>query len=257
MATFLFDQIIFGPVKSRRLGTSLGINLLPKGRKICNFNCVYCECGWTTDSADKDIPTRNEIRAALDQKLSMMKMSSQRLNAITFAGNGEPTIHPDFSGIIDDTVELRKRYFPNVRIAVLSNSTMLKEDGIINSLLKVDDRILKLDSAIDSTLAIINQSKSALTVDMVVEGMKKFNGRFTLQTLFLKGKIDNHFFDNTSNEELSAWYEKVRELRPEKVMIYTFSRETPHPDLEKIPIEKLDSIAEGVRALGIDVQVSG
>ena len=171
MATFLFDKIVFGPVKSRRLGVSLGINLLPIHRKVCNFDCVYCECGlnMTGTSVDEKLPTREMVSTALRQKLEEMKTKGEAPDVITFAGNGEPTIHPQFAGIIDDTIALRNTYFPSAKISVLSNSTMLHKQDVVEALLKSDQRILKLDSGLESSINQINQPVKAVSVVKLIE----------------------------------------------------------------------------------------
>ena len=190
MGTFLFDTIIFGPVKSRRLGVSLGINLLPGRKKVCNFDCIYCECGWTkpVESEGGYLPTRIEVYESLASKLQEMKITNQVPDVITFAGNGEPTLHPDFGGIIDDCINLRNKFFPEAGIAVLSNSTTITNPSVKAALLKVDMNILKLDSAFDLTVKIHNQPKVNIKVDELIENLKQFNGKLIIQTLFLRGE---------------------------------------------------------------------
>jgi wyosine [tRNA(Phe)-imidazoG37] synthetase (radical SAM superfamily) len=260
MATFLFDKIIFGPVKSRRLGVSLGINLLPATRKVCNFNCIYCECGWTknTNKIESDFPSRKEVYDALDAKLSEMKATSYPPDVITYAGNGEPTLHPDFEGIIDDSIDLRNKYFPDAKIAVLSNSTAISKPLIKAALLKVDMNILKLDSAFDLTVRIHNQPKVNVKVGELVENLKDFKGRLIVQTLFLRGTYEGKVIDNTTPSELDAWLKAIEKIRPAEVMIYTISRDTPEGSmLNKVPAEELMHIAAMVQKLGIETQVSG
>lgn len=260
MATFLFDQIIFGPVKSRRLGVSLGINLLPSTRKVCNFNCIYCECGWTksTDKPAGLFPSREEVYNALEAKLSEMKEKNQPPDVITYAGNGEPTLHPDFPGIIDDSIKLKYKYFPEAKITVLSNSTAITKPAIKAALLKVDKNILKLDSAFDLTVKIHNQPAVNVKVDELIENLKGFNGRLIIQTLFLRGIYDGKVIDNTSPAEIEAWLKALEKIRPAEVMIYTISRDTPEGgNLNKIPLEELKGIAARVKKLGIETRVSG
>ena len=259
MATFLFDKIIFGPVKSRRLGVSLGINLLPATKKVCNFNCIYCECGWTKNNniAGK-LPSRSEVYDALEAKLSELKDLNRPPDVITYAGNGEPTMHPDFPGIIDDSIELRDRYFPEAKISVLSNSTAIRKPAVREALLKVDMNILKLDSAFDLTVKRHNQPAVNLKVEELIEDLKTFNSRLIIQTLFLRGTHEGQKIDNTTPEELEAWLKALEKIRPDEVMIYTISRDTPEGSkLEKVPLAELKKIATLVRKLGIDTQVSG
>jgi wyosine [tRNA(Phe)-imidazoG37] synthetase (radical SAM superfamily) len=260
MSTFLFDKIIFGPVRSRRLGISLGINLLPATRKVCNFNCIYCECGWTgsKDYPAGSLPTRSEVREALEKRLAEMKSQDQYPDVITYAGNGEPTLHPEFPGIIDDSIELRNKYFPRAKISVLSNSTAIKKPAVREALLKVEMNILKLDSAFDLTVKLHNQPVTNVRVDELIENLKLFNGKLIVQTLFLRGIHEGRVIDNTTPEEINAWLEALKKIKPAEVMIYTISRDTPEgSQLEKVPLAELKKIATLVRKLGIDTQVSG
>lgn len=259
MATFLFDSVIFGPVKSRRLGVSLGINLLPNDSKLCNFDCIYCECGWT----DTDVPSekkrfhpREIVHEKLEDTLSKMKDKNEGPDVITFAGNGEPTMHPDFSKIISDTINLRNAYFPKAKIAVLSNATMLHKVKVVDALKKVDQNILKLDSAFESTIELLNLPKKPVSVNKLVKQFKQFEGNFILQTMFVKGSYKGNYIDNTSEKELEAWLKIVREIRPAEVMIYTIARGTPINTLEKISVEELNAIASRVSEMGIKPQVS-
>jgi len=256
MGTFLFDKIIFGPVRSRRLGVSLGVNLLPIDSKVCNFDCIYCECGWTKSTTSSKLPTRSEVKESMLLRLQQMKNSAEDLDVITFAGNGEPTIHPHFTEIIDDTIELRDSFFPKARIAVLSNSTMLHKPKVVAALQKVDQNILKLDSGFDSTIKILNKPKKPITVEQVVENLKQFNGNFILQTLFVRGIYNGKMVDNSTPAEIEKWLSILKEIKPREVMVYTFARSTPVDSLIKVPHPELEKIATRVRALGISVQVS-
>lgn len=260
MATFLFNEIIFGPVKSRRLGVSLGINLLPADRKICNFNCIYCECGWTGDSGNNlsNLPSRRDVFKALDSKLLSMKEKKQYPDVITYAGNGEPTLHPEFPGIIDDSIELRNKYFPGARIAVLSNATAIRNPEVRQALLKVDQNILKLDSVCDKTIQRHNQPKRKIIATELIDELKGFNGKLIVQTLFLRGFYKGSVIDNTTPDELNGWLKAIDAIRPSEVMIYTISRDTPEGSrLDKVPLKELRAIAKMVNDLGIKTQVSG
>ena len=259
MTTFLFDKIIFGPVKSRRLGLSLGINLLPATKKICNFNCIYCECGWTAETKGDTgmLPSRKDVYEALFNKLSVLKEKNQPPDVITFAGNGEPTLHPEFNGIIDDTIELRNKFFPRTKIAVLSNSSNISKSHVREALLKVDQNILKLDSGFDLTVKVHNQPRVNVKVAALVENLKKFKGQLIIQTLFLKGSHKGKIIDNTTPEELDAWLMAIKIIEPSEVMIYTISRDTPEGELlHKVPAVELKRIAEMVNKMGIKTQVS-
>jgi wyosine [tRNA(Phe)-imidazoG37] synthetase (radical SAM superfamily) len=257
MATFLFDEIIFGPVRSRRLGASLGVNLLPKTSKICSFDCIYCECGWTKIAKSSKLPTREEVREKMQERLEAMQAQAQDLDVITFAGNGEPTLHPKFSDIINDTIELRNKYFPNARIAVLSNSTMLHKKDVVDALTRIEQNILKLDSGVDETIQILNKPHVPITVEKLVKSLEQFNGNFILQTMFVKGSYKGKVLDNTTPHEIEQWISIVKRLMPKEIMVYTIARDTPIDTLEKVPVEVLEQIAQKARDLGIPVQVSG
>ena len=260
MGTFLFDKIIFGPVKSRRLGVSLGINLLPGRKKVCNFNCIYCECGWSqsVESEGGYLPRRSEVAEALASRLQEMIVNNQKPDVITFAGNGEPTLHPDFKGIIDDSIKLRNQFFPEAKIAVLSNSTTITNPSVKDALLKVDMNILKLDSAFDLTVKIHNQPGVNVEVDKLIRDLKKFKGVLIIQTLFLRGKYKGRKIDNTTPAEVDAWLQAILNIRPSEVMIYTISRDTPEGgQLKKVPLADLKHIASLVNKLGIKTRISG
>ncbi len=258
MATFLFGEIVFGPVKSRRLGVSLGINLLPGDRKWCSFNCIYCECGWTSRekySAEK-FPSRHVVREKLREKLLMMSGEGKKPDTITFAGNGEPTLHPSFAGIIADTVILRDSLSPDARVAVLSNATTLDNPSVFNALKMADQSILKIDSAREETVRLLNQPGEDFSQDQLVKNIMRLDGMFILQTLFVRGVYNGVEVDNASEEELKEWLLLVERLRPRMVMVYTIARDTPVGGLRKVPPDELYRIAERVELLGIEVQVS-
>ena len=259
MSTILFHEIIFGPVHSRRLGSSLGVNLLPYDGKMCSFDCIYCECGLNKDFKTKTkIPDRANVKEALYDKFKMLKKEGIKIDVITFAGNGEPTIHPDFADIIDDTIELRNKYYPNTHISVLTNGMHLNKEEVYKALLKVEKPIIKLDSAFDETIQVLDRpNSSTYTVARQLNLIKKFNGDFILQTMFIKGEFEGHPIDNTTEKEISAWLKLVQELNPREVMIYTIDRETPVKSLEKASLETLNNIAERVGELGIKTSVAG
>ena len=250
----LFDSIVYGPIRSRRLGVSLGVNLMPTTAKLCTFDCVYCECGWNQPVSHPQLPTREQVRDTLESQLLTLDIQP---DVITFSGNGEPTIHPDFLGIIQDTCALRDQYCPNAKVSVLSNSTQLGRKDVVEALLLCDNRILKLDSAIDTTLQLIDKPVNQhLTVAQIVQWLSLFEGNFTLQTCFLRGEYEGRVIDNTTPEELSAWYQIVDILHPKQVMIYVIDRATPLQTLSKVPTEEMEAIAAPLREKGIDVIVS-
>ena len=251
----LFDSIVYGPIRSRRLGVSLGMNLMPSTAKLCTFDCVYCECGWNQPVSHPVLPTREQVREALASRL--IALSSNQLDVITFSGNGEPTLHPEFLGIIEDTCTLRDRYCPKAKISVLSNSTQLGRADVVKALRMCDNRILKLDSAINTTMRLIDKPVNEnLTVEQVAEWLSLFEGDFTLQTCFLRGEYEGQVIDNTTPEELSAWYTMIERLRPKQVMIYVIDRATPLQTLSKVPAAEMEAIAAPLREKGIDVIVS-
>ena len=254
----LFDQIVYGPIHSRRLGVSLGMNLMPCTGKLCTFNCIYCECGFNHPMLHPVLPTASEVAAALEQKLQALATDGVRPDVITFSGNGEPTLHPEFEQIIQDTCRLRDRYCPEAKVSVLSNATQLGRADVVRALKLCDNRILKLDSAIQATmLRIDDPTNKHLTVETIMQGLEQFGGDFILQTCFLRGTLpDGSLIDNTTEEELAAWYAAVRRLKPKQVMIYVIDRATPVKTLEKISAEQMKGIAEPLQQDGIDVQIT-
>ncbi len=259
MSTFLFDEIVFGPVKSRRLGVSLGMNLMPVNRKICSFDCIYCECGLNGELGDKNanIPTHKEVKIALDTKLRDMLKNNVKPDVITFAGNGEPTLHPDFNRIIDDTIELRNLHCPNARIAVLSNASRLHKPDIVEALLKVDDNIQKLDSGLKETILRLDQPNYPFDLDATIQQLVAFNGQVIIQTMFVAGKANGQVIDNNTEEDIAAWLLALEKIKPQKVMIYTIERDTPYNSLKKVSLEELNSIAKKAEMKGFNISVSG
>ena len=254
----LFDQIIFGPIHSRRLGLSLGVNLLPIDAKICSFDCIYCECGFNTTMQDSPIPSREQVYLTLEAKLKEMMEEGQIPDVITFAGNGEPTLHEDFEGIIDDTIALRNKFCPTAKVSVLSNSTRIHKPHVFIALNKVDNNILKFDSAIERTMQLMDRPTGKhINVAWFIEHLKKFEGRLIIQTMFLRGEINGERLDNTTDEEVEAWLNALEEIRPQQVMIYSLDREAPTQNLEKVTVEELNLIADKIRERGFEVSVAG
>lgn len=256
--TALFEDVIFGPVRSRRLGLSLGVNLLPVHAKLCTFDCIYCECGWNEERrGDRRFNSREVVRMRLEEVLTAMVGAETPPDVITFAGNGEPTMHPDFEAIIDDTIALRDRLAPSAKISVLSNATQLHREAVVRALRRVDNNILKLDSAFDATVRRMNKPQQATyTVAKVVEQLQHFEGQFILQTMFLRGSFEGEAIDNTTTEEVEAWLKLVDRLRPRQVMVYSIDRDTPCQTLEKVGREELQQIACKVEQLGIPYSVA-
>lgn len=255
--TSLYDNIIFGPVRSRRLGLSLGVNLLPIESKLCSFDCIYCECGWNADHpGQRRFNAREDVRAMLDTTLARMVADGTPPDVITFAGNGEPTMHPDFENIIEDTLALRDKHAPAAKVSVLSNATQIHREDVRRALLRVDNNILKLDSAFDATVQLVNKPQGNYTVARTVELLKMFEGKLIVQTMFLRGEYLGHRVDNTTEEEVSAWLKLVASIAPKQVMVYSLDRDTPCQTLEKVEKDELRAIAARVEALGIPCSVA-
>ncbi len=256
MATALFDKIIFGPVNSRRLGRSLGVNLLDQSAKICNFDCVYCECGWNKDARGGHFNDPQEVISILRETLTKMSAEGDKANYITFAGNGEPTLHPEFRGIMRRVVALRDELMPSARIGVLTNATRIDREDVREALGMIDRNILKFDSAIYSSYLRLNKPSTARTIEDQITLLKNFSGTGVIQTMMVRGEIGGNPFDNTTPQELTAWLDALREIAPAEVMLYSIDRDTPLQTLKKIEKDELEQIAQKVRELGIPTQVS-
>lgn len=255
--TVIYPSPIFGPVHSRRLGVSLGINLLPADGKCCSFDCIYCECGFNHDFVPKQkMPTREEVRTALETQLIEMQKSGITPNVLTFAGNGEPTLHPQFAEIIDDAISLRDKYFPEAKVSVLTNATQIVRQPVFDALCKVDNNICKLDTISADYIQHIDRPNGSFDVNRIIERLKEFGSRCVIQTMFMKGEYDGQSVDNTSDEFVQPWLKTIGEIQPREVMIYTIDRETPAHELKKALPEVLDAIGAQVRELGIPCQVA-
>jgi len=258
MSGFLFRDIVFGPVRSRRFGISLGINLLPLNKKVCSFNCIYCECGLTHDTSESDSETfipGEIIKETMETKFAELKERGISPDNITFAGNGEPTLHPDFPEIIDATILLRNRFFPEAQITVLSNATTFGNARIKEALLKVDKNVLKLDVGTEDYMKLINNPVWNISLPKIVENLKEFKGNLIIQSLFLRGTVNGEYFDSSSDENVNAWLEFIKEISPRLVMIYPIDRSTPLSGLEKLSYDELNRIAKKVNELGIQTEV--
>jgi len=257
MSTFLFDSIIVGPLKSRRLGKSLGVNLLPLSSKLCNFDCIYCECGWNVNGNPENVKLQfnaaEDVHTALEKRLRELKAEGNLPDAITFSGNGEPTMHPHFAQIVNSTIALRNQHAPQAKVCVLTNATLIHRPAVMAALQKVDRAMLKLDAGFDETVKILNNPQGDFSVAKLVESMKTFGEKLIVQTMFLRGTYKGVTVDNTTPEEVNRWLEILKELQPREVTIYTVDRDTPAQGLQKVSPEKLEEIAAKVRALGISV----
>jgi wyosine [tRNA(Phe)-imidazoG37] synthetase (radical SAM superfamily) len=248
------EEVVFGPIRSRRLGSSLGINLLPEKGKICTFDCIYCECGWNKDGrGDTQLPSAEKVRKALETKLQQCQKDGIPIDSITFSGDGEPTINPEFPQIIDDTIKLRDQYYPNSKITVLSNATRVHLPQVFNALRKVDNPTMKIDAPTNALAEKINHPAAGYDVQRVVEALKQFNGDFILQTMFLKSKD----FDSSSPEVLNGWMDIVRTSHPREIMVYTIDRPTPEEGLQKFTVDEMRALVQPLIYEGFLVQIKG
>lgn len=248
------EETVFGPIFSRRLGSSLGINLLPREGKLCNFDCIYCECGWNKDgTGDRHIPSAAEVRGALERKLQECRQAGTPIDSITFSGDGEPTLNPDFARIIDDTVQLRDAFYPSAKVSVLSNATMLGRPAVVEALRKVDNPILKLDAPTAELASRINQPYAGYDPLKVVRDLEQFEGDFVLQTMFLRSPS----FDSSSSEVLIPWMDIVRRLHPREIMVYTIDRPTPAKGLQKFTEAQMRALVQPLLDEGFNIQIKG
>ena len=256
--SFLVEPLVFGPIKSRRLGNSLGINLLPEFGKICSFDCIYCECGWNPENKkNSGIPTKEIFEHTLEKRLQELKGTDNEPDSITFSGNGEPTLNPDFVEIIDITLRLRDLYIPNAKISVLTNGTMLHKKEIFNAISKVDNNIIKIDGGTYETIKSINQPNVNFDLEKYINILQEYKGELTIQTCFLRGEHNGIKIDNTTEEEIELWIEHIKKIKPKKTMIYAIDRETPEKNLEKISQNELEKIADRLRQFGFTVECFG
>ena len=257
MSTVIYPSPIFGPVHSRRLGISLGINLLPADGKVCSFDCIYCECGFNADHRPTlPMPTRELVAQKLEEKLKQMTTDGQLPDVLTFAGNGEPTCHPHFPEIIDDTIRLRNQYCPKAKVSVLSNSTMIHRQQVHDALMRVDNNILKLDTVNMIYINKVDRPNGIYDVQTIIDRMKAFNGHIIIQTMFMRGDYNGESVDNTGEDFVAPWLEAVKAIKPQQVMVYTMDRETPAQGLLKASHEQLDNIRDRVIAMGIPCTAS-
>ncbi|MCR4602327.1 MAG: radical SAM protein [Prevotella sp.] len=257
MSTIIYPSPIFGPVHSRRLGVSLGINLLPADGKVCSFDCVYCECGFNEQHRPQlPLPTREQVASALERKLQQMQQEGRMPDVLTFAGNGEPTCHPHFPEIIADTIVLRNQYCPQAKVSVLSNSTLIHRPAVHDALMQVDNNILKLDTVSADYIRLVDHPQGTYDVEKIIDGMASFHGHVIIQTMFMQGDVAGESVDNTGDGYVLPWLDAVERIAPQQVMIYTIDRETPTPGLLKATPAQLDRIADLVRRRGILCSVS-
>ncbi len=255
--TVIYPSPIFGPVHSRRLGVSLGINLLPADGKFCSFDCIYCECGFNKDRRPKQkLPTRKEVKDALEDRLKDMKANGPAPDVLTFAGNGEPTAHPDFAGIIDDTIELRNHYFPNAKVSVLTNGTFITRQPVFDALMKVDNNIVKLDTVDTDYIHLVDQPTGKYDLEEIIEKLGEFKGHCIIQTLFMHGEYNGKDVSNLSDKYLQPWLDTVKKIAPSQVMIYTIDRETPAQGLRKATPEELNHIVALLEKAGLKASAS-
>ncbi len=250
----LREETVFGPIHSRRLGRSLGVNLLPTKGKLCNFDCIYCECGWNKDgTGDKVLPSAAKVRAALEDKLTQLLLDGEGIDSITFSGDGEPTLNPDFPRIIDDTIVLRDAFCPDAKVSVLSNATRVHVPSVFEALRKADQPIMKIDAPTDELASRINRPAGGYSIQRVTDSLMQFKGDFILQTMFLRSPD----FDSSSPEVLDPWKDIVRKLRPREIMVYTLDRPTPEQGLEAFTKTQMQSLVADLISEGFKIKVSG
>ncbi len=256
MATFLFEEAVFGPIKSRRLGNSIGINLLSTTEKICNYDCIYCECGWTNKTHRKEKFVQTDVLfQELEGRLRELKQNKKEVNYITYAGNGEPTLHPNFLLITKIIFALRNQYFPNSKIALLSNGSTLNKKDTLTSFEFIDDCILKIDAGSQELYQLINCANVNLQLDDLCTKMETINEKIIVQTMFLKGSHNQVDFDNTIEPEIGKWMSRIAKIKPRYVQLYSIARDTPAKNLKAISKDKLKNIAISLAEIGIHAEV--
>lgn len=256
----LFENTIIGPIHSRRLGNSLGINLLPLKRKFCTYDCIYCECGWNKDTIENkvELPTYDDVKQQLEKRINELKAEGVVVDSFTFAGNGEPTLHPDFVRVVDLVVEMRDKHYPNAVITLLTNATQLCKPEIYDALQKLDNPVLKLDAGMEAMRNSINKPTSErYSFEELVENLIRFGSKGIIQTLLLRGTNEGKVISNVSEEDFTEYLNLLKKIRPKYVMLYAIDRATPEKDLEKLTVEELEFYAEKIRNEDIDVKVYG
>ena len=257
MSTVIYDSPVFGPIHSRRLGISLGINLLPKGGKVCSFDCIYCECGLNKERRTKNpLPTADEVVSGLKEKLQALRQEGIVPDVLTFAGNGEPTLHPQFPEIVDKVREVRDKECPSAKMSILSNATQIRRPKIREALMHFDNNILKLDTVSPTYIYNVDRPQGHYDVEEQIACLELFHGHCIIQTMLMKGNFDGHDLDNTTDEYVVPYLEALARIKPRSVMLYTLDRETPVSGLEKAEPQAMEAIAERIRGLGIEVSVS-
>lgn len=256
----LFENTIIGPIHSRRLGNSLGINLLPLKRKFCTYDCIYCECGWNEETIGNkvDLPSYDDVSEQLRRRISELKAEGVSVDSFTFAGNGEPTLHPDFPKVVDLVVEMRNEHYPNAVITLLTNATQLSRPEIYEALMKLDNPVLKLDAGTMAMRNNINKpTAEKYSFDELVNNLIRFGNRGIIQTLLLRGTNDGKTISNVSDEDFGEYIKLLKKIGPKYVMLYAIDRATPEKNLEKLTVDELEFYAQQIRNEGIDVKVYG
>ncbi len=257
MPGVLYNSIVYGPVNSRRFGISLGINVLPENRKVCSFNCLYCEVGWNNvmvNGSMESFNSRKNIYQSLESRLLDLHDRHLQPDSITFSGNGEPTMHPEFTEIVQDVKQLRNRFVPGTKVTVLSNSTTLHNPRVFKTLLEIENNVMKLDAGSEKLFRLINQPPANIHLDEIVENLKRFNGKLFIQSMFLRGDHLGENVDNTTESEVQKWLKHISDIQPKKVMLYSIDRATPSHTIQKVPYDVMLEIAGRVKDLGIDAE---
>ncbi|MBI3961211.1 MAG: radical SAM protein [Deinococcus sp.] len=246
---------MYGPVRSRRLGLSLGLNLLPADRKFCNYDCPYCECGLTPPGGGRGrLPTVEELSTELQGRIAQLKAAGTPPQALTMAGNGEPTLHPQFPQMVDAVCALRHQLLPGAKVVVLSNATRVDKPEVFQALLRVDERQLKLDGATERSFRLLNAPLGKFSLGDLVRCLRRFAGDLVIQTLLTRGTVRGEPVDNTTADEVAAYVALLQEIKPRWVALYSLDRESPEPGLQKLPESELERVAAQVRRVGIPAE---
>ena len=239
--------ITYGPVQSRRLGLSLGINLLPTEYKLCSFNCLYCQYGWTKKVTFapgerlKDLPSVDAVAAALETALAELSRDHRTMDAISICGNGEPTLYPALAEVIVKVKRIRDRYQPRARVAILSNSSTVGDHAVRAALDLLDVKIMKFDAGSEEMFRQLNHPAAPVYMGEIVAGLKALKKIF-LQSCFVQGRVTN-----ADPDSVAMWIDKVREIHPLSVQVYTLDREPADKRIEKVSRTTLAWIADAVR----------
>ncbi len=249
----LFNEIVVGPIHSRRLGCSLGVNVLPTQKKYCSFNCVYCECGWNEIDTRIKVPFNDRlvIKNELEKYCKNTdKKELAKIDSITFSGNGEPTLHPEILQIVQDVISLRNIYIPQSKVTILTNSTQLSREDVSKALHLIDNPLLKIDAGTEKMYKLISQPVNC-SFEEIKLNILNFGPNCIIQTMLLRGELDGQTIDNLSEEEFSNYLDFIKKVNPKQVMFYSLDRIPPAKHLIKVDKAEMEKYADKLRALNI------